>query len=140
VPLADPETLLVVCEPIRVMQLPRVQPPRKLLQSAAFRKERAVRCCAEQYVEAMLGIGQVHIEEARLAAGLLVPALEGVDSEQYKELNQEELEDLSRAQGRDANAKLKVALKKASSRILSVFSFPTRSCFSLSSMHAVSVI
>jgi hypothetical protein len=60
----------------------------------------------------MLGIGQVHIEEARLAAGVLVPALEGVDSEQYKELNQEELEDLSKAQGRDANAKLKVALEK----------------------------
>lgn len=60
----------------------------------------------------MLGIGQVHIEQARLAAGVLVPALEGVDSEQYKELNQEELEDLSKAQGRDANAKLMVALKK----------------------------
>lgn len=70
-------------------------------------------CCAvDQYVEAMLGIGQVHIEEARLAAGVLVAALEGVDSEQYKELNQEELEDLSKAQGRDANAKLKVALER----------------------------
>ena len=61
---------------------------------------------AGEYVEAMLGIGQVHIEQARLVAGVLVPALEGVDSEQYKELNQEELEDLSKAQGRDANAKL----------------------------------
>jgi hypothetical protein len=66
---------------------------------------------ADQYVEAMLGIGQVHIEEARLEAGVLVPALDNVDSDLYKELNQEELEDLSKAQGRDANAKLKVALK-----------------------------
>ena len=70
---------------------------------------------AGEYVEAMLGIGQVHIEQARLVAGVLVPALEGVDSEQYKELNQEELEDLSKAQGRDANAKLKVALEKVCS-------------------------
>jgi hypothetical protein len=63
-------------------------------------------------VEALLGVGQVHIEEARFAAGVLVPAIDGVDSDAYKELNQEELEELSRTQGRDANVKLKAALEK----------------------------
>jgi hypothetical protein len=66
---------------------------------------------AGQYVEAMLGIGQVHIEQARLEAGLLVPALDNVDSELYKELNQEELEDLGKSQGKDANSKLRIALQ-----------------------------
>jgi hypothetical protein len=41
-----------------------------------------------------------------------VPALEGTDSEAYKELEQEELEEVTRTQGRDANTKLKEVLGK----------------------------
>ena len=59
----------------------------------------------------MLGVGQVYIEQARFEAGVLVPALDNVDSELYKSLNQEELEEISKGHGRDANAKLKLALK-----------------------------
>eukprot|EP00892_Ulva_mutabilis_P001101 jgi/Ulvmu1/10992/UM007_0172.1 len=62
-------------------------------------------------VEAMLGVGQVYIEQARFEAGVLVPALDNVDSELYKSLNQEELEEISKGHGRDANTKLKLALK-----------------------------
>lgn len=59
----------------------------------------------------MLGVGQVYIEQARFEAGVLVPALDNVDSELYKSLNQEELEEISKGHGRDANTKLKLALK-----------------------------
>lgn len=62
-------------------------------------------------MEAMLGVGQVYIEQARFEAGVLVPALDNVDSELYKSLNQEELEEISKGHGRDANTKLKLALK-----------------------------
>ena len=53
----------------------------------------------------------MYIEQARFEAGVLVPALDNVDSELYKSLNQEELEEISKGHGRDANAKLKLALK-----------------------------
>lgn len=93
--------------------------------------------CVAKYVEAILGIGQVYIEQARAQAGILMPPLDNIDSELYKELNQEELEELTKSQGRDSNAKLKLALKPVSSRVLSApstslylrFSLTRRRCF-----------
>lgn len=71
---------------------------------------------AGKNVEAMLGVGQVYIEQARFEAGVLVPALDNVDSELYKSLNPEELEEISKGHGRDANTKLKLALKNVRHR------------------------
>lgn len=41
----------------------------------------------------------------------MMPALDDVDSEAMKELDQEELEDVTKAQGKDAISKLRSALK-----------------------------
>ena len=59
----------------------------------------------------MLGIGQIYIERARAAAGVLVPALDDVDSELYKQMDSEELEEVTKMQGKDSNRKLRAALK-----------------------------
>lgn len=67
---------------------------------------------ADANVEALLGIGQVQIEQARFAAGILLPAVDGVESDAYKEYDQDELEEMTRAQGRDSNAKLREVLAK----------------------------
>lgn len=56
-------------------------------------------------------MGQVHIEEARAAAGILIPPLDNVDSEVWKALNQEEMEEQSRQQGKEQTAKLRAALQ-----------------------------
>jgi hypothetical protein len=54
----------------------------------------------------------VYIEQARTEAGILMPPLDNIDSDMYKELNQEELEEVTKGHGRDANAKLRVALQQ----------------------------
>ena len=62
-------------------------------------------------MEALLGIGQVHMEEARVAANILIQPLDDIDSEAFKNMNQEELDDMTKSQGKDANAKLRTALE-----------------------------
>ena len=64
------------------------------------------------YVDGILGIAQIQIEQAKLAAGLLIPPLEPVDQEELKDADQETLEEVNKETAKDANVKLKAAIAK----------------------------
>lgn len=51
------------------------------------------------------------MEKARAEAGILMPPLDDIDSEAMKELNSDELDEVTKAQGKDSIAKLRVALE-----------------------------
>jgi hypothetical protein len=53
----------------------------------------------------------MYMEQARAEAGILMPPLDDVDSEVMKELNADELDEVTKAQGKDSIAKLRVALQ-----------------------------
>lgn len=65
--------------------------------------------CAAQYVDGLLGIASVQLEQAKLASGLLLPPLEPTDD--LAGADPETQDEINKASAQDANAKLKVVLK-----------------------------